>query len=118
MTEHVGADNRKERREDLTSVIADALPAALDKALPPALERALWGDMRPARKWAEIRAYLEMSIKDHETRVRRLEVLKQQSAELGRNIVKDIVIHVVVSTGVMSVLFAMVYKFIISGATK
>ena len=120
------ADNRRERREDLSSVINAALPEALDKALPPALAKALppelerltWGDMRPTRKWPEIRAYLEHSIEEHETRVRRLEGLRRHAYELGSGIIKDILIHVLVSTTVMGGLIAFAWKVLFHGGTK
>ena len=125
--------SRQERREDMAEVLrdmlprqmadalppalAEALPKALPEALPIALDKLLWRDMRPPRRWEDVRTSLEHLINDQEARVERLKALRKQATDLGTGIVKDIVIHVVISTAVTGSLLAAAWS-IFHGAQK
>ena len=117
MTEHDGARLRRERQEDMTAAINEALPSELKKALPGALEdvlpnaleAALWGDMRPARKWVDMRAYFEGAVKEHEDRVRRLEGLQKRSVEIGFELLKTAAVHLAISSGIVALAWQVIF---------
>ena len=117
MTEHDGARLRRERQEDMTTAINEALPAelkkalpgALEDALPAALETALWGDMRPARKWVDMRAYFEGAVKEHERKVKQLEGLQKRSVEIGWDLLKTALIHLLISGSLATIAWQVIF---------
>lgn len=101
---------REERRADIRDAVKEELPKSLQEELPKALQEhlpkmmvaMLWGDMRPPRTWEQMRSHFEEELKATERRAQRGQAVSSTIRETLSGVVKDVLLHLIVSTGIIA----------------